>query len=228
MAPQVAQLRRPARRRAPVAPPAAGRSRGAARRCPPDAADAPIEAEVNGQEAQLGEQLGEPHIGPVLDLERDRGGLAQRRRRRWPISPLGTVMCTTVPGRYPPVGVKRSVVGFGCDHAPAVDGDSLGSVARRQGRERRGEPQLDRGVAGRRALRRRGKSAAAPAARAWPPPPARAPPTSKTAADEPEPRELSCSRNYPSGRSTTRSSSATHSMCGVCGNMSTARTRRNR
>jgi hypothetical protein len=36
-------------------------------------------------------------------------------------------MCTTVPGRYAFLGVKASVVGFGCDHAPAVDGNSLGS-----------------------------------------------------------------------------------------------------
>ena len=42
-------------------------------------------------------------------------------------NPLATVMRTTVPGRYPPLGVKPRVVGFGCDQAPGVAGESLGT-----------------------------------------------------------------------------------------------------
>ena len=92
-------------------------------------------------------------------------------------SALGTVTRTTVPGRYAPLGVKLSVVGFGCDHAPALAGDSLGS---------------DRAVTG---------ASAADAA-------------------------SSHVSKLPLWAHYKRSSSATHSMCGVCGNMSTARTRR--
>src|ERR1700733_7868250 len=36
-------------------------------------------------------------------------------------------MRTTGSGRWAPLGVKLSVVGFGCDHAPAIAGDSFGS-----------------------------------------------------------------------------------------------------
>ena len=55
---------------------------------------------MDGEIAQLGEQLGEAYVGSAPDLEAGAHGCSAQRGAVGAFSALGTVICTTVPGMY--------------------------------------------------------------------------------------------------------------------------------